>query len=49
MTVFITKEFARLARKSRLSADRLLQAATEVMDGRYDADLGGSVFKQRVA
>ncbi|RWI71281.1 type II toxin-antitoxin system RelE/ParE family toxin [Mesorhizobium sp.] len=49
MTVFATKEFARFARKSRLSADRLLQAAAEVMDGRYDADLGGGVFKQRVA
>lgn len=49
MTVFVTKEFARFARRSRLSADRLLQAATEVMDGRYDADLGGGVFKQRVA
>ncbi len=49
MTVFATKEFARFARKSRLSADRLLQAAVEVMDGRFDADLGGGVFKQRVA
>ncbi|RWH45299.1 MAG: type II toxin-antitoxin system RelE/ParE family toxin [Mesorhizobium sp.] len=49
MTVFVTKEFARFARKSRLSAHRLLQAAAEVMDGRYDADLGGGVFKQRVA
>lgn len=49
MTVFVTKEFARFVRKSRLSADRLLQAAAEVMDGRYDADLGGGVFKQRVA
>ncbi|MGY4752615.1 type II toxin-antitoxin system RelE/ParE family toxin [Pannonibacter sp. Q-1] len=49
MTVFVTKEFARFARKSRLSADRLLQAAAEVMEGRYDADLGVGVFKQRVA
>lgn len=49
MTVFATKEFVRFARKSRLSADRLLQAAAEVMDGRFDADLGGGVFKQRVA
>ena len=48
-TVFVTKEFARFARKSRLSTHRLLQAAAEVMDGRYDADLGGGVFKQRVA
>jgi hypothetical protein len=49
MTVFATKEFARFARKSRLSTDRLLQAAAEVMYGRFDADLGGGVFKQRVA
>jgi len=49
MTVFVTKEFARFARRSRLSADRLLQATAEVMDGRYDADLGGGVFNQRVA
>lgn len=49
MTVFATKEFARFARESRLSADRLFQAAAEVMDGRFDADLGGGVFKQRVA
>jgi hypothetical protein len=49
MTVFVTKEFARFARKSRLSADRLLQAAMEVMNERFDADLGGGVFKQRVA
>lgn len=49
MTVFVTKEFARFARRSRLSGAKLLQAATEVMDGQYDADLGGGVFKQRVA
>lgn len=49
MTVFATKEFARFARRSRLSGAKLLQAATEVMDGQYDADLGGGVFKQRVA
>jgi hypothetical protein len=49
MTVFATKEFVRFARKSRLLADRLLQAAAEGIDGRFDADLGGGVFKQRVA
>lgn len=49
MTVFVTKEFARFARKSRLSEARLLQAAMEVVGGQYDADLGGGVFKQRVA
>jgi len=49
MTVFVTEEFAQFARKSRLSADRLLQAAAEVMHGRFDADLDRGVFKQRVA
>ncbi len=49
MTVFVTREFARFARRSRLSEAKLLQAATKVMDGQYDADLGGGVFKQRVA
>jgi hypothetical protein len=49
MTVFVTKEFARFARRSGLSTGRLLQAAAEVMEGRCDADLGGGVFKQRVA
>lgn len=49
MSVYLTKEFARFARKARLPDERLLQAAREVALGQYDADLGGSVFKQRVA
>lgn len=49
MTVFATKEFARFARKAGLADTTLLQAAAEVADGRYDADIGGGVFKQRVA
>lgn len=49
MTVFVTKEFARFARKSSLSTARLLQAAAEVTNGQYDADLGRGVFKQRIA
>jgi hypothetical protein len=49
MSVYITKEFARFARKAGLAEARLLQAAQDVAAGRYDADLGGGVFKQRVA
>ncbi|MGI6855004.1 type II toxin-antitoxin system RelE/ParE family toxin [Mesorhizobium sp. 1B3] len=49
MTVFVTKEFARFRRKARLSTEKLLDAASELADGRFDADLGGGVFKQRVA
>lgn len=45
----MTKEFARFARKARLEGDSLKEAATNVAEGHYDADLGGGVFKQRVA
>lgn len=49
MSVYQTKEFARFARKDRLSAKALLEAAADVAAGNFDADLGGGVFKQRVA
>jgi len=49
MTVYVTKEFARFARKAGLLDAKLLQAAGDVAKGQYDADLGGGVFKQRVA
>ena len=46
MSVYVTKEFAR---KADLGGAKLLQAAQDVAAGRYDADLGGGVFKQSVA
>ncbi|THD53047.1 type II toxin-antitoxin system RelE/ParE family toxin [Phenylobacterium sp.] len=49
MSVYKTKDFARFARRSGLADDDLLGAATAVSNGRWDADLGGGVFKQRVA
>jgi hypothetical protein len=49
MSVYVTKEFARFARKAGLVDAKLLQAAQDVAAGHYDADLGGGVFKQRVA
>lgn len=49
MTVYVTKEFSRFARKAGLLDAKLLQAAGDVAKGQYDADLGGGVFKQRVA
>lgn len=45
MSVFVTKEFARFARKARLGDTKLFQAAQDVAAGHYDADLGGGVFK----
>lgn len=49
MSVYVTKEFRRFARKAGLADAKLLEAAHDLVAGRYDADLGGGVFKQRVA
>lgn len=49
MSVYKTKTFARFARKAGIADTQLRAAATEVMEGRFDADLGRGVFKQRVA
>jgi hypothetical protein len=49
MSVYLTKEFSRFARKAGLADAKLVQAAADVVAGRYDADLGGGVFKQCVA
>ncbi len=49
MTVYATKAFSRFAGKAGLEEGRLLEAAQAVMEGRFDANLGGAVFKQRVA
>ena len=49
MSVYKTKTFARFARKAGVADTQLMAAATEVIQGRFDADLGGGVFKQRVA
>jgi hypothetical protein len=44
-----TKKFARWARKAAVSDELLCQAVTEMLKGLVDADLGGGVFKKRVA
>lgn len=49
MSVYATKEFARFARKAGIANPRLVEASDDVVAGRFDADLGGGVFKQRVA
>jgi hypothetical protein len=49
MRIFKSRWFARFARKNGLS-DAALTAAVEAIEaGNFDADLGGYVFKQRVA
>ncbi len=48
MSVYQTKEFAKFARKAKLESADLLAAAADVAEGRWDANLGGGVFKQRI-
>ena len=43
------KAFDRWARKEGLGDDDLIQAAEEIISGRFEGDLGGSVVKKRVA
>lgn len=49
MAVYKVKSFARFARKNAITDVILWVAAQEVLDGRVDADLGGGVYKKRVA
>jgi hypothetical protein len=49
MTVYLTKAFARFANKAALDDETLLDAALAVAEGRFDTDLGGGVYKQRIA
>lgn len=45
MSVYKTKVFARFARKAGLTDLQLADAAARVAEGRFDADLGGGVYK----
>lgn len=49
MRFFMTREFARFARKERISVARLCAAIERAERGLVDADLGGGIIKQRVA
>lgn len=49
VSVYKTRAFSRFARKAHLGALELLEAARAVASGQWDADLGGGVFKQRIA
>ena len=49
MRVFKNKWFDRWARREDISDSALYSTAAEVVAGRYDADLGGYLFKKRLA
>jgi hypothetical protein len=47
--IFKTRHFSRWSRKTLLSDEMLLRAVTEMEHGLIDADLGGGLFKKRIA
>lgn len=49
MRVYKTKSFHRWAKKERLTNTALLHAVDEMEQGLIDADLGGHVYKKRMA
>ena len=49
MRVFKTRWFHRWAKKEKVLDANLLEAVNEMEQGLIDADLGGHVFKKRVA
>ena len=49
MRIFKSKWFTKFARKNGLSDAALRAAALEIEAGSFDADLGGHVYKQRIA
>jgi hypothetical protein len=49
LRIFKSKEFARFARKSAIQDLALCQVAWELQSGLIHANLGGGVYKQRIA
>lgn len=49
MRVYATRWFERFARRERIESTVLIEAVERIMSGQVDADLGGEVFKQRIA
>ena len=49
MKVYKTKTFERWARRNEVSDGALCRAVREMQEGLYDANLGGSLIKKRVA
>ncbi len=49
MRIFVQKQFARWAAGAGLTDDALRVAAQEAFAGQVDGDLGGGLFKKRIA
>lgn len=49
MKIFKLKTFVRFAEREGISDKSLLKALSEILAGKADANLGGGLYKQRVA
>jgi hypothetical protein len=49
MRIFLNKQFRRFANENALSDDSLCKAIREISTGLVHANLGGGVYKQRIA
>ena len=49
MYYLMTKKFGKWAKKNKLHPQNLTKSLTEVIDGTFEANLGGHIFKKRVA
>ena len=49
MSIYKTKWFARWSRKNGLNDSSICAAVSEMMGGLYDANLGGGLYKKRIA
>lgn len=44
----MTKHFSKWASKQKIPEDELSKALSEVQQGKYEANLGGNIFKKRI-
>lgn len=49
MRVFVGKQFSKWASSEAIDDETLIETAEEAFDGSVDADLGGYLFKKRLA
>lgn len=49
MRAFVSKQFRRFANENAISEDSLCKAVREISTGLMHANLGGGVYKQRIA
>lgn len=49
MSVYTTKLFAKWAKQEKITSQALLDAVDDMSNGLFEANLGGNIYKKRVA